>query len=334
MSLAHNSLWGVLEQEKAKIRFSLPCKLDRLLVPLLRFQMDWQIRHAFATYRIIQELGNHRLTFRAALEVSSYLYRLSKGLRHQGYKNFLRALTMTDFLGLLHRYGDSFTATMLLIVKDNNLDIQEASVLPIHLQEVCNLYQAKKFQEVYGAISQKWINTKDTKQQDKVRTNLLIIFDCLISHHGLLEQYLDFFLKIAGEPTIIKSLETIALISHNVGTRKAYETFLAFSKKFCQRPQFEQLVKLADMIANTQNPELFQQTFSWASSSALPPETIEKALVYSQILLTENPDNPNYPIFSFQKFLQYIKPRENHFQKMTPEEIDYYLKKAVECLVV
>lgn len=325
MKSSHDMVVRLLEKEKAKISLMWPYNLHCGVLPFLRMHMTWQIQRALHKHRLDEKLANYPLTLQAVLEFSCHLYRLSR-IFHRVYRNFFHCLGRSDFLNLLPQYGDAFVAAMLLSMMESIGDLQESKNIPQHLKQRVDFYQAARFKE-FHAVLRKY---QDRGNQNRTDDQLAAIFDKLLNNSLLVDKYLKFFADIASLPALSQVLQTLSLIATNIGTSKTYEVFLELCKKFAQRNFFVDLVHLSGQFTQCQDPELFQQTFSWVATSALPPEAMSKFLSHGAHLLTSNSEDPKFPISSFHKFTKYVKSKESNLLKMPAEEVEFYLKKAAD----
>jgi hypothetical protein len=329
MTLSHNLVTRLLEKEKAKISFMWPWNLHYGVLPLLRLHMTWQIQKALHKYRFHEKLASYPLTLQTILEFSCYLYRLSR-IFHRVSRDFLHCLGRSDFLNLLPLYGDAFVSSVLQTMMESIGNLQESKRIPQYLKQRAEFYHAARVKELHATlIKQSFVhNNRDTR--NKIDNCLATIFDKLLANSHTMEQYQKFFGEIAPNPAVLEMLQTISQIATNVGTSKTYDVFLQFCRKFIVHSYFNDVVKIAGQLTSYQDPELFQQTFAWATASALPAEIIQNFFWHGGRLLATTSEDPKFPITCFRKFLKYAKSKEMPLLKMQRQEAEFYLQKAAE----
>lgn len=329
MSFSQTTLQKVFETEKIKGFPNLPVWLHYPFLPLLRLQMKWQVQHAIKIYKLDKQLEGYPLILEAVIQFACHLYRVSP-MFHGTQRTFLQTIGQADMAKLICHYGDVFASAFVQSMMETTDNFDDATQVARRLHQRRDFYNSDKFQSCYDSIWKRFLSNNSQEKQYQFCAQVANIFDKLLPNRNLLEQYLAFFAEIATEEKVLKVLETISLICHNMGTTKSYETFLKFCKKFHVQTHFSEILPIAQIIINFRDPEIFHHTFFWAFSSPLSASIIEKIFLHAEKLLAPNPENPQYPLYIFQKFLEYVKKKESNLVKMNEEESNFYIKKAAD----
>ncbi len=326
-------LLNALEAEKGNLAPKLPGFLRKVWIKFLSLKMYWEVKKSFAKYRLEELLLNNPETTKVA---ATFVFSLSRMDTFWGksHKKMLLKLKSNEFLDGLSFYGDSFMATVLDNVKDDIWGPDQVDSIAEIMEGCLSVFLSSRFQNFYGSTFFRIPNIKgDNEKRNLANQYLARIFMRLWQSSSLMEKYFVALEKVEDE-LVFPAIYTAQLVSEQVGTSKAYEGFSLFCEKFSNRPQFSEMLDVAGMLASCNKPEVFQETLLWMAQSPLDPAISEQALIQSKMLLETQQEEGAYTVFSYDRYLKYLKEKEENFSLLKEEDANYYFKKAVEFFVL